>query len=1291
VDGGGVIVLAGGKGVDAQAQIGHGGRETTGNGDGAITVNAVGDLSLTAGQGAAAQSAAQIGHGGIVAPGNQSGKILLEIGGGVTLLGGPTQNAIAQIGHGGRLSAGDHSGEISITAENSILASGGSGERGGVMIGHGGSEAHSSIGHSGAINVTSTTGSVHFTAGTGIDSQARIGHGGANVRGDHHGDIAVSGATGIELIGGNGGTRALAQIGHGGGAINANLSGNIFLNLDPLTGSPKGGGAILVNGGSGTDGAYAQVGHGGIGASGSYLGEIRGYGESLALNAGTADQAYVLLGHGGISATGAKNSNITLETVGGITLTSSATGSQAFAQIGSGGILSNGNVTGAITLTSGGSLSLQGGAVASTYALVGHGGLASSGQLTGNIAATIGGGIDVLGGGIAGDGLIGGDNFAQIGHSLLGAEAGFGMFTTINGQVVIEAHQYDSADRWVIVPNQSPGTPTRFVNARGDIYVQIPDGQGGSSPALTSRAITYQFEISQAGIYDFFPRWTGWDGASDSIFVDIVELKDGTGGTIADWYEFTGGGNSDFSSPDWFVNGGFETNSGGVPSSAPPAGWNFAAPGVYTLRINAREDGAALDAFVFQLTGGGAPSGMGPEATYSQSSGASGTIELVSTGDIRLVSGLDQNAHAAIGHGGSDLTNGAIRFGDAGQGADISVRSTAGNVLVQAAQTAAEGTGVTNRYAVIGHHGAEANFDAYGDITVAAAGKVDLLSGVGESAFARIGYRGDGDANAIFDGDVRVTAGDDVSLVGKENEVQIGHGGPRKTAAINGTVDIITDGALHLSGGASDGSYAIVGHGGRATAGSKSGDLEIVAARGVNLLAGQGADSFVLIGHGGNQSSGAVIGNVALKSGDAVVLAGGSGSGAGVHVGHGGLSATGNLSGTVEVVTTSGAITMTGGSGNTSDTQIGHGGSGFAGSVTDDAVLVSSAGALRLTGGDGSLASARIGHGGIAANGLEMSGAVDVTAVDDISLKSGSGGFAYTQIGHTGASVNAVMNGTIRVSSKNDISIESNHGAILAYAKIGHGDDFSGSFAALGAAGTMSGNIDVGAAHDLTVVDGMIGHRNALSPGTAGPGSTQIAVSQADPTDLAGGTLSADTDSEFSGEDELRFYLPRRGNNQIAAGAQLNGATYTGAQPDPSPVQGDDEYTIHIIIGDVLENPSEHGNAFRTGDPPITTAGYAFYYDTIVMGEVIVPPSGGGPDGGMPNLPPRLEFPALPQESDSDFRQYSPDDRTLADWLRDQEEYYSGFDTFEIYYEGFFQYGFFGESTFRLRNTKKIE
>jgi hypothetical protein len=97
---------------------------------------------------------------------------------------------------------------------------------------------------------------------------------------------------------------------------------------------------------------------------------------------------------------------------------------------------------------------------------------------------------------------------------------------------------------------------------------------------------------------------------SDSVFADIVELKDGVGGSIADHYELTDSLDANFASPAWDAGGGFEENA--AASSNSPMTWLISTAGIYTLRFSLREDGAALDAWVFQLDGLPDPTGDGP-------------------------------------------------------------------------------------------------------------------------------------------------------------------------------------------------------------------------------------------------------------------------------------------------------------------------------------------------------------------------------------------------------------------------------------------------------------------------------------------------------------------------------------------------------------------------------------------------------------------------------------------------------------------------------------------------------
>ncbi|MAS96498.1 MAG: hypothetical protein CMO55_25195, partial [Verrucomicrobiales bacterium] len=278
---------------------------------------------------------------------------------------------------------------------------------------------------------------------------------------------------------------------------------------------------------------------------------------------------------------------------------------------------------------------------------------------------------------------------------------------------------------------------------------------------------------------------------------------------------------------------------------------------------------------------------------------------------------------------------------------------------------------------------------------------------------------------------------------------------------------------------------------------------------------------------------------------------------------------------------------------------------------------------------------------------------------------------------HGGAAADGDMSGAITVNAGDDIGIVALNTANGTYGKIGHGDDFESAYNVLSGSGDRGGDIEVGAGNNIVLRNAMIGHVNMVNTNATGvDGVTQIGVSRVDPTDASGGSLSANSTSEFAGVEELRFYLPRRANNQIAAGAKLNGVSYGGAPSDPTETQGVDEYTINII-GDQILFPNEHENTFGTGPSPATAAGYAFYYDTIELGEVVDDGTdagsgaGGTGTGGI-------------GEGVDPFGFFFVDDKALSDWLRDRAEEYGRYHSFSIYYEGFSQYGSDGESLFDM-------
>src|SRR5262245_13820837 len=126
------------------------------------------------------------------------------------------------------------------------------------------------------------------------------------------------------------------------------------------------------------------------------------------------------------------------------------------------------------------------------------------------------------------------------------------------GMVVIEAEHFDkrttNADdghHWHIVPDDDGkdeladvGDPP-FDNARDGKYIQsLPDSAGGGQnknapgDVGTDPVADYKVQLTAPGTYRLWLRWGGYDGSSDSIYGEIVELRDGPGGKLNDWYRF---------------------------------------------------------------------------------------------------------------------------------------------------------------------------------------------------------------------------------------------------------------------------------------------------------------------------------------------------------------------------------------------------------------------------------------------------------------------------------------------------------------------------------------------------------------------------------------------------------------------------------------------------------------------------------------------------------------------------------------------------------------------------------
>lgn len=233
------------------------------------------------------------------------------------------------------------------------------------------------------------------------------------------------------------------------------------------------------------------------------------------------------------------------------------------------------------------------------------------------------------------------------------------------GRVVIEAEHFDArtanADghRWQIVPdeNGNPNSPADggYANARGGKYMQsLPDAgvNYNSSPAVVAQDphLDFKVQISNPGIYRLWVRWGGWDGASDSLYGQIVELKT-PAGSGPDWYRYSLNDNyADFGNTPvidggaqigWNGSGAIAPDVSGGPAGEIPAVWSIDTAGTYTIRLGMREDGSAVDALILQLQSLPDPA-ISPEPLESLIVGGADTVAptLVSAATAGNPSGL---------------------------------------------------------------------------------------------------------------------------------------------------------------------------------------------------------------------------------------------------------------------------------------------------------------------------------------------------------------------------------------------------------------------------------------------------------------------------------------------------------------------------------------------------------------------------------------------------------------------------------------------------------------------------
>ncbi|MDF1739305.1 MAG: filamentous hemagglutinin N-terminal domain-containing protein [Verrucomicrobiales bacterium] len=1308
-----------------------------------------GDITFNAAGSVGANAYVQLGHGGHSTNGDFSGSITAHaLGGSVVFTAGEVNERYAQIGHGGRSAKGDHSGDIDVMGASGVsFTSGGiaavSGESSGALIdaaAGGGATATlaitSNIDRS-SIVITVTDPVLPEYAALTSNAAGQLFDAMNNQVGTISAGGVVTFTTAVSSSRANavsvaynhsGYSRGYVQLGHGGydsdptGAATAKLSKSGEITVASTSGD------IAFTAGQGGNN-YAQLGHGGMQTTGARSGGIEVIsGGNVILNRGTADDAYVQIGHGTRSATGNSTGDISVSgSNGGSVLiqgsglpATNGTAARTYGMIGHGGHDADGAHNGAIDITAEGEVLVQGGGTDASFAMIGHGGNITDGTLgdaNDIISVRAGTGVRVLGG-------AGNDSFAMIGLGGLtstGTREADILVETTNGNIVLIGGASTTVDdAFAQIGNggaQTTSTTQGSVKVRasnGDVILTAGAGQVGT----TTQTANY-VQIGHGGHENIGNHGV----ASDTIAVLANNIVLNGGTTVDEAYAQIGNGgfgsNGNHAGSiqidatgNLTVRGGTRVEAyalvghGGVRDTFVPANANYTT-GTRTGNILANIGGTT--SLVDQTTIGF----MGHLGTTGVAAGsrlALITGQLDTSATLRKTTGLIQNM---IGGGDVEIgvTNGNLLIDGTGVFASnangIDLFATGDVTFMSSVQNAGTGS-----VAVVG--GWDGSTGLMRTIDRDAVAPLPVLSLNADSVFADA--NGFGNAGGVIvgnaaqvravvvgsaNGTTRV-AGNSVEVNGGAAMVgsaaQIGFneevyrlGGGANGLASTGAIMVFTkEGGLALQGGSVTNAAAQIGHGGsNGISASFSGDIVIDlgkgnATAGLTVRGGSGSDSYALIGNGGRWASGSKSGNITIAA-NSVELAGGTDNFTSASIGHGGGEGSGAIGGSINLVAL-GDVSLFGNSGDFASAAIGHGGAFYAGAVNSTLTSLQVGGDLEVRGGPGVMAGAQIGHGGSRFSGNIAGTALTVDVTIDILVSGGLGNFSYAQIGFGGYGGAGNLSGDIDVVAGNEIVLMATKGSGASFAKIGHGDDLDLAIASLGSTGNWSGDITVGAGGDLTMIDAMIGHANALSLGTSTGGVTQIGVSRNVPADPLGGTLTADAQSEFAGEDELRFYLPSRDNNEVANGAILNGVIYPGAQVDPSPTQGDDEFTINIL-GDEILFPNEHTNELGSGPTPVNAAGYAFYYDTIVLEalpEVIVIPgeSAGGEEGagssGSGGGEETLSF------------LYGIDDEENDDVQRKRKRSFRVVNPYKLFYEGYSQYGPNGESIFDYSFQKEI-
>jgi hypothetical protein len=174
-------------------------------------------------------------------------------------------------------------------------------------------------------------------------------------------------------------------------------------------------------------------------------------------------------------------------------------------------------------------------------------------------------------------------------------------FQEVGGRVVIEAENFDQRTsapdgrRWAVLPDEDAGDCTYRNSRNGRFIKTLPDNGGNNNTLATVHVpptAEYKVNITTPGTYRLWLLWGGLDGSADTLYARITEI------VSPGWYRYARDILGDFAT-GW--HGLAKPDAIDFAGGEVPTVFNIPSAGIYTIHVNMREDGCAVDALILQL------------------------------------------------------------------------------------------------------------------------------------------------------------------------------------------------------------------------------------------------------------------------------------------------------------------------------------------------------------------------------------------------------------------------------------------------------------------------------------------------------------------------------------------------------------------------------------------------------------------------------------------------------------------------------------------------------------------